>query len=366
MLLLLSNRQLSGDDIMKRDKKTLPIFPIFLLFILLSLIFSLGYAHGQMNNSDRLQAELERTDQMIEDAKEKLANTSNVKAENLLNQAVTMQRHGWNSFHGHQLKMGAQYATKARELVTRALGLLARTDEDRALVENELERTDNILEEAGSRLSEIDLTQLNNRYSEAVKLQEKAKTYFFENNLKASLKFTLRAREIIVNATRKFEEISRLPERHNYFLERIRTRAEKNGEWILESGNNRAIELYEECLLNLDRANEFIEKGQFKKSERTILLAKEQISKAVTSIRREDNPVFTLRAMNKAENQLQNLINKAEELETDAADDLLNEAAEKLTKAREFYDQGDARSAMVATRVVFELLHQAAKILREY
>lgn len=105
---------------------------------------------GQMIDRERVEAEIERTDEIISQAQAQLRGTNDSRVAMLLRQAIVTQERAREALEGRRFGAALEFTRKARELAQRAIGQLVRSDEDKAFVEQQLERTDEVLEEAGA------------------------------------------------------------------------------------------------------------------------------------------------------------------------------------------------------------------------
>lgn len=349
---------------MRRYKqKLLPVKPIVILLLVLLMAFLSADASGQGRN-DMTQTELERTDRILADAKELLTETNNPQAEQLLTQALDLQDRGWQAFRGGRHGQAMQFTQKARNIVTKALGLLHRRLEDYSFVEKEIERTEALLDRARGFLAETETNRGTLIVNQAELLQEKALDMMSERHLKQSLALTLRARRMLQKIVDEVGGPGRRIQIQQRAMDRTSQALDDNRELIMNSGDKGAIALFEQAEREFEQAKELAAHQQrWGQVNRLLAGSMSDVNKALRLIHSEDAATTAKNALQQADDRLGRLTEKARELGTNSTDNLLNEAKTKLDKAYALYDQGDYNRVLVVVRVVMELEQQAAKIL---
>ena len=123
------------------------------LALALGLASGTGAAGAQDVTRERVQAELDRTDQRIEQSEMVVSSSNNEIAETALNDAIRVQAQAKSAFAGNQLRIALDLTLRARTLVLRAIALVrGLPDPDRVLAQ--LERTREMLERGRERIEE--------------------------------------------------------------------------------------------------------------------------------------------------------------------------------------------------------------------
>lgn len=346
------------------SQKLAPLTPIILIFLGLLLVFGNGEASGQggpPHSDDQMQGDLEQTDRLIEQARDLLSETDNPKAEQLVEQAVEMQKRAWDAYHDNTPGKSARFAQLAREMATKALGLLQRGFENRGVVEQELERTAEALEHARDMLSGSDAQLGLTLLEQANDLLERGREFMQQQQLRRALQFSLRAREIANDLIATANSGERRQRQLEYFSERLNSEYEELKP--LASDNEAAQLLLDQAVDLLQRAQGFVEEERWEQASALLSQAAGSLRRARGLLTEEDEVDSAARALQLAEARLLRLQDRAVELNSDAADELLKEAAEKLQKANEFQEAGEYQRVLVSVRVVMELLQRAERIL---
>jgi hypothetical protein len=347
----------------RHKQKLIPVTPIIILLVVLMMAFLSAEASGQGRN-DQTETELERTDRILADAGELLTETNNPQAEQLLAQALDLQDRGWEAFRAGRHGQAMQFTQNARNIVTKALGLLHRRQEDYSFVEKEIERTDALLDRARGYLAEAETDRGTLILDQAGALQEKARDLMTERHLKQSLAFTLRARRMLQNIVDEVGGPGRRVQMQQRTMDRASQMLDDNRELITNSGDDKAIALFQQAEREYDQAKELaVHQQRWGQVNRLLEASVTDVNKALRLVRGEDAATTAKNALQQADDRLSRLTEKARESGTGSADNLLNEAKTKLDKAHTFFDQADYDRVLVVVRVVMELEQQAARIL---
>ncbi len=350
-----------------QSQRLLPLTPILLLLFALILVFGSGEAAGQQGpgpDSDRQRADLEETDRLIANARDRLAESSNERAEQLLEQAIELQGRAWEAFHDNRHQFMMQVGKQARDLALKALGLLQRGSENLSFVEQELERTADILDDARTALAGSAGELAQTLLEQAFELQERGREMMHQHHLRQAVQLSLRARKLA-------HEIlggPGGPERRQHQIERFAERLRREYEEVslLATDNEAARLLLEQAVELYERADELATNGHWDQAAALLSQAAGHLRRARQLSLKQDAPTLAERALDRAEARWNSLQDRAHDLDNSTADQLLAEAAEKLNKAREYQETGEHRRALVTVRVVMELLQRAERILGEW
>ncbi len=332
-----------------------------LLLVALPLITSPLLA--QNIDRERLKEEIARTDEMLDRLQEQLHSNSDAKSTQLLQQAITLQRRAHDYYDEGRYLLAWNMTSKARDAIKRILGELVTVDGDRALVEQQLERTDEYLSRARQLLSGVDVPGLQMYVEEASRLQDRARDFFSVNNLRQALQFTRRAQELLKKASDIAGDRDRQQGQFENYMQQTRDQIESIRDFVMESQTESALKLFEVGSEQADRAQQLYDLGRFEEALRLLAQARSKLSQAERIIQTGDSPQGTLRAIELAQNRLDVLRERAEDARNQEALDLLEEAAEKLERARSLHSEGNYERALVVVRIVIELNQQAARIL---
>lgn len=338
-----------------------------LWFGLTILVLSLGLfgnrATGQVLDRDRVKQEIEQTDNILEQARKSVDQSRDQMTTALLRQAEQAQERALEFLERGRLALALQSTLRAREAARRCIGSMVRSDEDRSLVEQQLDRTDELLEQIRAVAQSGEMPILDLRLQEAQRLQDRARDFFSENNLRQSLQFTRRAQDICRNLSEYVGGGERRRENLRLNLDRAQDFVADNTETMSSCQDESARRLFGSGAEQIDKANQAYESGSIEESIRLLANGVTRVRRAVQMCGGAALATDSERAIATAQSQLEQLRERAEETGSHDADNLLDEAAEKLDQARALRDRGEEQRALVIVRVVIELNQQAARIL---
>jgi len=149
---------------------------------------------------DRLQRELDRTDQLIQKAQETATGISaNGQIGNLLQQAENLQQKAKLEYSEGRHRIALEETQRARDLAVEALELMEQeVQPDR--IERYLDKTDQEIERLQSELTQNPNSQAQNLFDAAITHQEKARAAFAEGDMNRTVVEAKAARELTVKA----------------------------------------------------------------------------------------------------------------------------------------------------------------------
>lgn len=151
---------------------------------------------------DRVLAQLERTRDLIERARDRIDECENDRARALLKVAVEMQVRAENAANESRYLAALQLTMSARERVLRAARLCNQEERLDEASDRALRRTDEVISRAKDALGNQAPERARNLVARADRLEAEAWTQFRAGHLEASLRLTLSARNLAQRALR--------------------------------------------------------------------------------------------------------------------------------------------------------------------
>lgn len=334
-----------------------------LLLVAAAVIAGSSPACAQPDNRERVREAIEQTDRILDEARTSVEQSSCQRAALLLKQAEQFQDRAKEAFDEGRLLLAQQWTDKAREAARRCIGSIVDSGDERDFVEQQLDVTDEWLEQVRTVSDNNSAAGLELRLQEAQRLQDRARDLLSENSLRQALLLTRRAQEICRDLVGRFNSGERRRDQLRANLERARVLVDDNRDAVTASSNETARTLLESGSDLIAKAEELYQAGAYDEALRLLAGGLVRVNKAlrmITGGRAEDEAA---RAMQIAEAQMERLQQAAADRNNRVAADLLDEAQQKLERARAYYEQGNHQQALVIVRVVMELNQQAAKIL---
>lgn len=310
---------------------------------------------------DAVADEIEKTDRVIEKARELLAETDRHHGRFGLEMAERLQNQAKMSLSSGQLRMALNLTLQARELALSSVANRRPAEDNEAAVERELERTDRVLEEVAERLA--DGTLRARRLEQARAMQHRAWELFRNRSLRPALKLTIEARELAAGMAmhgpggpgRDFREGGR-GDRHLERLEMALDRLSEN----IGPDNPRGLAELESARNSYRDALNAIHEGRPLQAERHLRLAREAMMRAAltieASLRAEDVEAL----IGDARRRWESLGEDVEEAGNESLRDRHAEAGADLNLAEDAWRRGELRRALVQARSAIGLLDRIA------
>ena len=148
---------------------------------------------------ERVRAELERTDNLIERAREQLRLFPNERARQLLNKAIAWQEQARAAFDGRRFGLALKLTLSARDLILRAWeNVRGRLTPE--LVERALAETDRLISNWSETIKSQGPIEAKELLGQAIEHQAKAQQSYESKNLKAAFAETSVARRLLNRA----------------------------------------------------------------------------------------------------------------------------------------------------------------------
>jgi hypothetical protein len=151
---------------------------------------------------DRVLAQLERTQELIERARENIEDCNNDRARAMVQTAADMQKRAEEAARGGRYLGALQLTMSARERVHRALRLCNLEENLQDSAERALHRTDDAISRAREEVDAANAEQAKRLLDRAVDQQARATAEFRAERYEASLRMTLAARGLAYRAVR--------------------------------------------------------------------------------------------------------------------------------------------------------------------
>ncbi len=349
---------------MKKRSTIHVLLPILVFLLAPGLVAQPGMGQNDDPRIERIRMELERTEQLIERAREAVDVSRSPAAAVAVEKALQLQEQARARFQQGNLAgylQADKLTREARELARKAL-IVARSseqNEDRVLAR--LERVQDLLDRTREYLSEADRAPMRPLFELAVDNLDKAWQFYRANQHRVALKLAdhveSTARRVMEASGRSIggggQYNSRL-ERVEQYIERVRQRIADG-----QCGSEAAVKFIEQAERGVRIAREAAMRGEAE----IALESLEQAQRLATEAGGYCDNGFRL------EHQYERLKSRWEQLSERApssgpARDVLAQAADQLELARDKIGQEEFEAAAAALRVAQMQLGQVEEQLR--
>ena len=223
---------------------------------------AVGAVQASDNNSNKVQREIEQTDDILERANEMVRHSTSQKVSSILEAAIKTQVGAKEFFRNHRLMIALKATLKARDTAKRAVDLAGSNRNNTAHVERELQRTDDLISRATDKAAEFGVGETIHRMLENAKgAQSKAYEKLRSGHLVAAMNQTMRARELTNKALKQMEKAVQ-PKRVEKYLQQNDRLISDIRDMLSESPNSEAERLLEAALDHQKAARDAYSDGQ--------------------------------------------------------------------------------------------------------
>lgn len=334
------------------------ILRYWLLVGLIALLATSGLAQTNAQR-DKVRIELERTDEVIERAKEAVRSTNAPVAGLALQKAIELQKGARDWFHHRRLLMAYNQTIKAREQAKSALVRCRLTEQGETVVLRKLERAAELLERAKEAMPPGPDGRLRAIYESAKNNLNRAWEFYRIQRYRAALKLAnqvINAGQDILNAAnRQIRRYAEFERRSEAVVELIAKEREK----VAECGSDDALRLVEQAHKMYQLSRELASEGKYAAALRNL----QQARKMAIEASKMCNGVGALsRRHDRIKNETDRLAEKISP-DNDAAKRLLNQVYEQLQLAEDFINRQQTEAAAAALKAAHLTLNQLKKRL---
>ncbi len=344
----------------KSNRKKLIFWSLFLIIGIPLLLVSA--AEAQTNVS--VERELEKTDLVIQRAREAISLSRNIKTENLLQMAISLQDKAKEAFAMISYKVALDLTLKAREKAYEAIGYTKKDEENENLVLKAIERTDQIINKAKEAAGELENRRIISILESALGNQQKAKEFFKEHKLKMALKFTLKARETAQKVTDLANGEKRLNRQAQKELEITDRLMEKASPIIRESQNSKAEQLLNQAESMQSKARDMFDQRKYVQATRNTKKARELIQKALRLVEQDVTPQMVESALQQNERLIEQVTQEIKASGNPKARTTFEKGLSHQTQAKEHYHDGRFQAALAEAKVANTLITKALEMIQ--
>jgi hypothetical protein len=341
---------------------------IFLLIAVGIPLFLVNAAEAQIRED--IERELDKTDMVIDRAKEAVSQSRNLKAENLLEMADKLQEQARIEFGMIKYRLAVELTLKARTKAYEAIGFTKKDEENENLVLKAIERTDQIIDRAREEAGGLNNRRIFSLLDIAINNQQKAKEFSKEHKLKMALKLTLKAREAAQNVLSlidKGKRLDRLAQKELEITDRIIEKASA----IISAGfmgqgshNQKADQLFRQARSLQEKAWDMFSQQKFIKATKSSQKARELVQRALRLVEEDVTPQMVESAIQQNERLIEKAIEKIDAVSNPEAQTTFENGLSHQSQAKEYYQEGKLKAALAEAKVANRLINRALEMIQ--
>jgi hypothetical protein len=335
------------------------------IFVLLALWLSAASGLAQTQQHNRLMASIDKTDEMLNRAKEVVMESGSERARNQLEMAVRLQNMARTMMNMYMVDeelnalRAGKYTLSAREKAQRAIAITRQATENEDHVRRRLEKTDDIIlrieDEAGDEIPPGLRTILDS----AKEKQQRAKELFRNRRLKASLQMTLQVEKTLKKAADQVGGYQKAIRQYKSQMNRyfsLRERVELSG----HADRSEIMVALQNAERFQNRADDLALDGRYVKAEKEMAHAVEILTRVAEGLR---EPMKIQSALEGLRNQAETIREKIAEYGDEEDRRQFQDAVRHLEKAGASYEKGDFEAAAAQLQAGRQLLSRISKKL---
>jgi len=332
-------------------------------FVMFGAMSSFGQGISDAAMKGKALGDLEKTDQVIEKAREAVIISRSPAGQVLYDNAVKLQNMAWTNYRNGNREgytVSNMYTKQARELAQRALSKCRMTEQNKDQVMRKLEKANSMLERLRERLQENSSEQLRRVYETASENLKKAREFYRNNQYRPAVKLALQVERTIRKANQAAKKQNRQTtnqvrqiEKTGELIERIRSRINNCNSAI-------GVERFKQAEKSYQLCQEFYFKNNYGAAQKELQAARKFAREAEIECNSSENLKNQMEKIRNQLNQLEQQISK----DDDGALKLHERASNQLGKAGEFINQDKQNKAAASLKAAQLTINQLKKLLR--
>lgn len=335
---------------------------ILMMLATIAVLISSGNLFAQAR--DKVEDELEKTENVLERAREAVRESGSAIAEQHLNNALKLQSAAWERYRSNRLAQAANLTRNAREQAMKAIGIVQSADQSNQMVRREIERTDELIRKSEERVKASHNEKAYSLLESAQKTQTEAREFFRGNRIKIALTATMNARETARKAFELADAVENSQDRIDRELDRTEQLIRKAREMAAEMDVDDNIEIL------LQRAEEMEGNARAEYGEKRFRVALERTQQArelaldaLKLMEQEIQPERLKRFLEKTDQEIERLRTELTQTPNSHAERLLDTAVQHQERARAAFAADDSRKALVEAKAARELVVKATDLI---
>lgn len=348
-----------------------PKLRIFFL-VLIPVILITGRAVAQDTEDisrERLRQAIVQTDEIIERAKEVVAESGSERADIILKSAIRLQGMSYATYEEALMRFDTVYVQfaqlssrqtiEARVKAQQAIAITRQAGENENFVREKLEQTEEMLRRMEGNGGETAPSHLRQPLEAVREKQARAMELFRGRRLKAALQLVLQVEKSLEETRRQAGQADQIQERYLILSERYQTIREQlqAAKTAAESG---------QLLQNAERlraeAENYYSRGEYQKAEQTIQSAQEILQQLSEDLR---NPARIETAIGQIEKQMERFRALVQAEDVPHLQNQYENAHQHLVKARQFYQNGQYGAAAAQLQAARQIIQRIAEQVGE-
>ncbi len=331
----------------------------FISFIMAVPVLAQGSPGGHDNTADMLRNELERTDQLIEQAKEAVRASQSPVARFNLEAAIDLQAKAWRAFDNEYPRLAVRLTMQARERAKKALASARTSEQGERVVLAKLERISELLE----RAREIMIGQNAHSYRTILETArdniDRAWEFYNSGQFRAALTLANQAEKALDKLIRRTDRDNRNQLNFERRAEAVRQQIERAELLLSDCKSPNAQKLVDQAIEAFQQARQFVTEGRTRAAVQAMQRAKTMVTRAIRECRGDD---LLVRRYEKLKSNLERLSEEVAPSD-DHGRKFIEMAAEQLRLAEKAFNDNRSEAAAAALKAAEMTMSQLRRYL---
>ncbi|HMB67905.1 MAG TPA: hypothetical protein VKU85_01295 [bacterium] len=318
---------------------------------------------GQAQIRDRLGEQLQTTDDVLDRARDVVAESDSQRAREHLARAAQIQLRAWGEYRAQRGAIAARMTMEARQGALRALDLAREDSGLRSRAVREIEKAKRALDLARESFDGAPGEQTRRLLEEARLQAERARIQLNEQHYEVAIRLAVSAQSLVRQAAGAGgdvggDRVRRELERTDNLIERVRSS-------VHESGDGEAGVLLERGVALQSEAQEAHRNGRLAAAFTMTRQARSLVNRAALLAHGPLDDDSVSRALDETERVLDTAAEIVASSSSDVAGKLLERAREHQVRAHDLAERDELRASLAETRVARSLAKRALQLARE-
>jgi hemoglobin-like flavoprotein len=325
-----------------------------------------GSQNGPSGQIDNLRMEMERTDQVIEQARQAVQESRSETGQIALDQAKAVQTQAWEQFrkgNAYGYGQAAKLTVVARELAQKAIAasrMGSPTEENEDIVLRKLERVRQLLDRAREEIAGTDNSRVRTLYQSARDNLDQAWEFYRASQYRPAVKLCNQ----VENAVRKMLAAAQQQKRGESQFERraeqVQSRLEKQLQQMSDCGSENGQKLFEQAREMYRKALQMADQNNPGAAQKQLQQARRLANQANEECRNGDALQQRLQTMTQKFERLQQQVEQNDDL----GQRLMNQIREQLQIAEKEMVAHHNEGASAAIKAAQLFMNQLANHLK--
>ena len=336
-----------------------------IVLALMGAIIATGSVFAQNGGvqPDRVRAELETTDQLIEQATTAVTSSNSAVADQSLKAARVQQDHGWDMFNRQMYRQSLKFTLQARELAKKAISRSRTSELAEGVVLQKLERANDLLDRTDEKIGATRNPSLNSLMESSRDNLSRAWEFYRGRQYQPAIKLADQVEKVagqlgrLANMQdREALQFLRNREQAEVFLEQSRER-------ITDCDSDRVRTLLEKAEEALTVADDFADQDQYRAGNQALKKVRDITWQAVRECQGTDQLAGRYERLLADADRLNEEVLEYHGDQAETARELIDQAYDQLSRARKHITDQQTEAAMTALQAAQLALRQADRYI---